>query len=84
MIPVYREPWFTFRFAEDRLIDRFHLEGTPAGRIVSLYRIDPQTGDRLALLARATVGAEGWVDVTEPIPMRAGEAFIAVPEQSGR
>ena len=27
MIPLHQDPWFTFRFAEDRLIPRFHLEG---------------------------------------------------------
>jgi hypothetical protein len=25
-------PWFTFRFADDRLSPRFHLEGIEAGR----------------------------------------------------
>ena len=32
MIPLYEEPYFTFRFADDRLIPRFHLEGVDAGR----------------------------------------------------
>ena len=80
MIPLYCDPYFTFRFADDRLVDRFCLEEVPQGKIVSLYRIDPETSSRLALLARATVGAGGWVDLTEPLVMRAGEAFIAVPE----
>jgi hypothetical protein len=80
MIPLYRDPWFTFRFADDRLIGRFCLEEVPLGQTVSVYKIDPETGGRLALLARAIVGAEGWVDLTEPVVMRAGEAFIAVPE----
>jgi hypothetical protein len=35
--------------------------------------------ERLGLLATATVGAGGWVDLQEPITVRAGEAFIAVP-----
>lgn len=39
------------------------------------------TGERLGLLASATVGDGGWVDLREPIMVRAGEAFIAVPEQ---
>jgi hypothetical protein len=81
MIPLYRDPWFTFRFADDRLIDRFCVEGVAAGKTVSVYKIDPETGARLAVLARATVGADGWVELTEPIIMRAGEAFIAVPEK---
>ena len=29
----------------------------------------------------ATVGEEGWVDLTEPIIVRAGEAFIVVQEE---
>lgn len=80
MIPLYEEPQFTFRFADDRIIPRFHLEGIEAGRRISVIRIDPGTGERLGLLARATVGESGWVDLTEPIIVRAGEAFIAVPE----
>ena len=45
--------------------------------------MDPGTGERLGLLATATVGEGGWVDLCEPIIVRAGEAFIAVPEQEG-
>jgi hypothetical protein len=45
-----------------------------------VFRIDPGTGERLGLQATATVGAGGWVDLPEPIIVRAGEAFIAVPE----
>ena len=29
MLPLYEDPHFTFRFADDRLIPRFHLEGVP-------------------------------------------------------
>jgi hypothetical protein len=79
MVPLYEDPYFTFRFAADRLIPRFHLEGVGAGRRVSVFRIDPSTGERLGLLATATVGEGGWVDLTEPIIVRAGEAFVAVP-----
>ena len=35
----------------------------------------------VGLLATATVGDGGWVDLQEPIIVRAGEAFIAIPEQ---
>ena len=80
MIPLYEEPHFTFRFAEDRIIPRFHLEGVEAGRRVVVYKIDPTTGERLGLLMTVIVGEGGWVDVGEPIIVRAGEAFIAVPE----
>jgi hypothetical protein len=46
---------------------------------VEVFKIDPATGDRLGLLAAAAVGDGGWVDLREPITVRAGEAFIAVP-----
>ena len=78
MLPLYQDPWFTFRFADDRLIPRFHLEGVEAGRRVSVFRIDPGTGERLHLLATARVGEGGWVELMEPIIMRAGEAFVAM------
>ena len=80
MTPLYEDPHFTFRFADDRIIPRFHLEGIEAERRVEVFKITPGTGERLGLLATATVGEGGWVDMTEPIIVRAGEAFIAVPE----
>ena len=76
---IYEDPWFTFRFADDRIIPRFHLDDIEVGRRVSIFKIDPGTGERLGLLAMATVGEGGWVDMAEPIIVRAGEAFIAVP-----
>lgn len=79
MLPLYHDPCFTFRFADDRIIPRFHLEGVEAGRRVSVIKIDPETGKRQKVLATATVGEGGWVDLSEPIIVRAGEAFIAVP-----
>ena len=84
MLPLYEDPCFTFRFADDRIIPRFHLEGVEAGRRVEVYKIDPSTGERLALLATAIVGEGGWVDLAESIMVRAGEAFVAVPEASSR
>jgi hypothetical protein len=80
MTPLYEDPHFTFRFADDRIIPRFHLEGVPAGRHVSVFRTDPGTGERLGLLATATAGEGGWVELAEPVIVRAGEAFVAVPE----
>ena len=50
MLPLYEDPWFTFRFADDRLIARFHLEGVEAGRQVSVYKMDTGTGNRLGLV----------------------------------
>ena len=81
MLPLYHDPHFTFRFADDRIIPRFHLEGVGAGRRVSVFRLDPVTGGRLNLIASATAGAGGWVDLAEPIMVRAGDGFVAVPEE---
>jgi len=80
MIPLHHDPHFTFRFAADRLIPRFHLEGVEAGRRVSVFKLDTMTGERLNLIASATVGEGGWVDLADPIIVRAGEGFVAVPD----
>ena len=80
MTPLYEDPHFTFRFADDRIIPRFHVECIEAGRHVSVFKIDPHNGERLGLLATATVGEGGWVNLCEPIIVMAGDAFIAVPE----
>jgi putative acetyltransferase len=79
MLPLHHESWFTFRFADARIIPRFHLEGMSSGTPVSVIKIDPDSGKHLGLLATATVGDGGWVDLPQPIVVRAGEAFIAVP-----
>jgi hypothetical protein len=79
MKPLYEDPHFTFRFADDRIIPCFHLEGVGDGRRVTVYRIDSDTGERLGLRATAGVSEGGWVDLAEAITVRAGEAFIAVP-----
>ena len=79
MLPLYEDPHFTFRFADHRIIPRFHLEGVEAGRGVQVFKIDAGTGERLGLLATATVGEGGWADLAEPIIVRAGEVFVAVP-----
>jgi hypothetical protein len=82
MIPLYHESEFTFCFDEDRIIPRFHLEGIEAGRPVTVFPIDPVSGRRLGHLATAIVGENGWVDLSEPIIVLAGETFIAVPQFS--
>jgi putative acetyltransferase len=79
MRPLFQDPYFTFRFAEDRSIPRFHLEDVEIGCHVSVIKINPATGERQGLLTFATAGEEGWVDLPQPIIVRAGEAFIAVP-----
>lgn len=56
MLPLYQDPWFTFRFNDDRIIPRFHLEGVEARRRVSVFKIDPGTAERLGLMATAA----GW------------------------
>jgi hypothetical protein len=81
MLPLYEDPCFTFRFDDDRLIPRFHLDGVEAGRQVKVFWIDFGTDERLGLLETATVGEGGWVDLVEPIIVRASEAFVGVPEQ---
>lgn len=77
---LFEDPFFTFRFADDRRIPRFHLEGIEVGRRVLVYQINPGTGERVRLLADAVVGDGGWVDLSEPIIVRAGDAFVAVPQ----
>jgi len=37
MIPLYEDSCFTFRFAEARIIPRFHLEGVETGRQVKVF-----------------------------------------------
>ena len=81
---LHDDAWYTFRFADDRVIPRSHLDGVPAGTPVAVYRIDPGTEDRRELLATAVVGEGGWVDLADPLRVRAGEAFVAVPSLGPR
>ena len=81
MIPLDRDPHFTFRFADDRIIPRFHLEGVKAGQQVSVFQFDLATGERLGLIVTATVGDGGWVDLPKPIIVRAGEGLVAMPDE---
>ena len=76
---LHEDPHYTFRFADDRVIPRFHLEGVAPGTPVAVYRIDSVTEDRRELLTTAVAGAGGWVDLAEPLRVRAGDAFAAVP-----
>jgi putative acetyltransferase len=79
MLPLYRDHGFTFRFTEDRLIPRFHLEGVRAGHRVTVFALDAETGNRSEVLAKATAGEGGWVDLAEPLVVCAGGGFVAVP-----
>ena len=75
MIALYHEDDFTFRFAEPRVVGRFHLEGVAAGRVVSVHRL-ASPGDVVGeLLAMATVGAGGWVEVTPAFRVDAVSGF---------
>ena len=78
MLPLRQDAGFTFRFSDDRLIPRFHLDGVTAGRRVTVFALDPATGDRREVLAKATAGDGGWVDLPEPLVVRAGSGFVAV------
>ena len=61
MTPLYQDLYFAFRFPDDRIIPRFHLEGIEAGRQISVFKSDPGTGDRLGLLATGTRDkTTGW------------------------
>ena len=82
MIPLFRDPHFTFRFAEDRLVPRFHLDGVAPGTHVSVFKLDPGSGAPGELLARAGCGADGWVELRSPLIVRAGGGFAVVPEGS--
>ena len=82
MIPLHHDPHYTFRFAADRIIPRFHLEGVEAGQCVDVFRINPTTGERLGLLTTGVAGECGWVNVKEPIIVRAGDAFVAVSKKA--
>ena len=77
MIPLYRDPVFTFRFEEDRLIDCFHLEGVGAGARVAVSRWQAETNHQAGPeLARCVVGDSGWVTLSPPLLMRAGGGFV--------
>ncbi len=81
MLPLYEDPHFVFRFADDRIVPRFHLEGVTAGRRVAVFKIAAGSIERRELLATATVGDGGWVDLETPIVVRAGEGFVVVDRE---
>jgi hypothetical protein len=79
MLPLHRDPAFLFRFTDDRLIPRFHLDGVAAGTPVAVHWADPTTGEPAGRIADAVAGEGGWVELARPIVVRAGQAFVAVP-----
>ena len=80
MLPLYHDLHFTFRFADDRIIPRLHLEVVETGSWVVVFKLDPATGERMGLIATATVGEGGWADLPEPLTVRAGGGFVAVTD----
>lgn len=82
MLPLYRDPHFTFRFAEDRLINRFHLDGVEPGTPVSVFDLDSATGEHLGLIAQAVAGDGGWVSLPVALIVRAGSGFVAIATPS--
>ena len=60
MLPLHHHPHHTFRFATERTIPLIHLEGVEAGRRVSVFDIDPVTGERLGVLTTGITGDGGW------------------------
>jgi len=79
MLPLYSDDHFTFRFLDDRIIPRFHLDGIEPLRIVTIHRID-SFGHRTGTPINATVGDAGWVELLEPIIVRSGEGFDVFPD----
>lgn len=81
MIELYRDEDFTFRFAEPRVVGRFHLEGAAAGTVVAVRRL-ATPGDVVGeLLATATVGEGGWVEVTPALRVGAANGFRVTLER---
>lgn len=81
MIPLLHESHYTFRFGDDRIIPRFHLEGMMEGLRVRITRIETVNEVRSTMIATAIVGRDGWVDLAQPIRVRAGEGFVVEPDQ---
>jgi hypothetical protein len=73
-----------FRFADDRVIPRFHLKGVPAGRSCHVFAADPQTLQPGVLLATGVVDEGGWVDLPQPIVVSAGDVFVVYPEETNK
>lgn len=77
MIPLYQDPVFTFRFVEDRLIDRFHLGEVRAGKKVTVFRWQEDAPNRAGPeLTRGMVDEGGWVTICPPLLVRKGGGFV--------
>lgn len=82
MFSLYEDPYFTFRFAEARRIDRIHLDGVVPGRRVILIALDPRSGQRRNVLAEVESGEDGWVYLDPALIVQAEDTFIALISQS--
>ena len=72
MIPLHRDPGFTFRFNEARRIDRIHLDGVPAGTPVTVTDLAGRVR-----LRQAVAGDGGWVRLDPPLVVAPGGGFVA-------
>ena len=79
MTPLYRDPHFTFRFAEARRISRVHVDDVAISTAVEVFAIDPISGERKMRVAVSSVGTDGWIEFAEAIIVEPGDAFIVVP-----
>jgi hypothetical protein len=75
---LYRDPEFTFRFADDRLVGRFHLTEVAVGTRVRVRHWP--SGEELAC---GVVDKDGWVELASALTVRAGEGFTVREEESG-
>ncbi len=77
MFPLYRDPWYTFRFAEARRIPAFHLEDAREGASVAVFRADSVTGLPGERLTDSVVGPGGWVHFAPELIVAAGDVLLA-------
>ena len=81
MLPLYNDPHFTFRFADNRIIPRFHLEGVEVGRrVAGPVRVALQVDDAAAT-AEALVAA-GATRLGGPVVTPWGDKNVRI-EASG-
>ena len=75
MIELYHEDDFTFRFAEPRVVGRFHLDGVAPGTVVAVRRLRTP-GDVVGeMVATAIVGSGGWVEIDPALRVDAANGF---------
>jgi hypothetical protein len=80
--PLYAEEGWTFRFAENRLIDEFFLPEGVEGTAVTVHLADPRTSGPGASIREARVGAQGKVAFCPPLVVLAGVVLIVLPKRS--